>query len=697
MLVGAALLFWGWQTGMLAVAAVLACILEGSRIVNQRWQFSEADLRRIWNLCALLFVGALAMALISNDGMRLLDGSPRGNTAAARAAALNRTARSVLLFFQWWPLVFFPVVAAQAYGADRGIKLVTFSWLLRRRAARPSSDAGEINVSYPYFAACLLGASTSADRAEFFFTGMTALLVWALWCARVRRFAPALTAVVILVVCAGGYAGNYGVRELQRMVTAFDSALLSRFSARDFDAHRHRSLLGAVGRLKGSSKIVLWVKTDPATAGLPPLLREATYDQFTSPVWHSSEREFNNTLPEDDQTTWLLVTNQPQRFVNISRLLNQGRGLLAVPGGAVELRRLPLFILQTNTMAVLKAGGGPGYVSYDVGYSRGLALDRLPSDEDERVPPKEAPVIAEVATELKLGALADENPAKAVHAVEKFFHQNFSYSTYIEAARRPRASHTPIARFLRETRKGHCEYFASATVLLLREAKIPARYAVGYSVQEGGGGKYIVRDRHAHAWCLAWINGAWVDVDTTPPAWNAIEAQRAPWWESISDARANVMRQFSRLRWSGVNYRKYIMWGLAPAILGLGVLIYRRRQWTRLDAGASINTPRIIPGLDSEFYFVENRLRELGFHRREGEPLGAWLARVEGSAPRNGVPLTDLLKLHYRYRFDPKGLKTNERVFLREKSNAWLSSINPENSSDSSVAPARRTGTQRAR
>jgi hypothetical protein len=51
---------------------------------------------------------------------------------------------------------------------------------------------------------------------------------------------------------------------------------------------------------------------------------------------------------------------------------------------------------------------------------------------------------------------------------------------------------------------------------LLREAGLPARYAVGYSVQEKTGKGFIVRDRHAHAWCLVHLDGVWQDFDTTP-------------------------------------------------------------------------------------------------------------------------------------------------------------------------------------
>jgi transglutaminase-like putative cysteine protease len=682
MLVGAALLFWGWQTGMLPVAVVLTCVLEGSRLTKVRWEFSKTDLNRIWNLCAFFFLGALAIAFLSNDGLALLDNSPQANSPAARAQTLNKAAKSFFLFVQWLPLAFFPITVAQAYGRGNGISLATFSWLLRRQIARqPLLDPGEINVSVPYFAVCMIAATTSTEHAESFYIGLLALLVWALWMYRVRRYAPAVVGLVLLLACLGGYAGNYGIRELQRMAMALDSALLSHFTGRGFNPREHQSLLGAVGRLKASSKIVLWVRTDGRPP--PPLLREASYDQFTSPVWHSSDREFKNTLSENDQTTWKLVSTQAEHSLTISRLLSGGRGLLAFPNGITELRHLPVFGLLTNTLGALKSDSGPGYLSYRAYYGQGGGLDGSPKEEDWKVSPRELPAISRVAGELNLRSLADEDPLKVIKAVETYFQRNFSYSTYLDVPRNRRATNTAVARFLLTDRKGHCEYFAAATVLLLRQAGIPARYAVGYSIQEGGRGKYVVRDRHAHAWCLAHLNGTWVDVDTTPPSWRTIEALRAPWWQPLSDLWTNFVRQFSRLRWSGVNYRKYLLGALAPAAGALGILIYRRRQWTRAGK-VKPGEPATCPGLDSEFYLVENRLRELGFDRSTGEALGAWLMRINDSAPRDGVPLEELLRLHYRYRFDPVGLGSNDRETLRKKSRAWLEGVSTGRHADPS-------------
>jgi transglutaminase-like putative cysteine protease len=91
--------------------------------------------------------------------------------------------------------------------------------------------------------------------------------------------------------------------------------------------------------------------------------------------------------------------------------------------------------------------------------------------------------------------------------------------------------------FLHRSKSGHCEYFATATVLLLRAGGIPARYATGFAVNEKSEleNAYIVRTRHAHAWARAWVNGTWINIDTTPPSWLSIEAEDSSVWSAITD------------------------------------------------------------------------------------------------------------------------------------------------------------------
>lgn len=76
----------------------------------------------------------------------------------------------------------------------------------------------------------------------------------------------------------------------------------------------------------------------------------------------------------------------------------------------------------------------------------------------------------------------------------------------------------PVEAFLFETKRGHCEYFASAMALLLRSQGIPSRVVTGFSFGEYNafGGYYNVREKDAHAWVEAYLPGiGWWEFDPT--------------------------------------------------------------------------------------------------------------------------------------------------------------------------------------
>jgi protein-glutamine gamma-glutamyltransferase len=263
-----------------------------------------------------------------------------------------------------------------------------------------------------------------------------------------------------------------------------------------------------------------------------------------------------------------------------------------------------------------------------------------------------------------------------VREVRRFFLDHFHYSTWLGKEHAATAPETALSAFLLKHRTGHCEYFATATVLLLRQAGIPTRYAAGYAVQEKQGRQWVVRGRHAHAWCLAWVNNAWHDIDNTPADWSAIEDARASWWEGISDQGSRLWYEFSKWRWGGGEWKRYLLWLVVPLILLLAGRLYFRKQWTRSGARVSKPAPPTAwPGLDSEFYAVERAMAERGLQRRSGETLSAWLARAGGDGRINVQALLPLLRLHYRLRFDPEGLNTHERAALRLGAGRWSESI----------------------
>ena len=75
-----------------------------------------------------------------------------------------------------------------------------------------------------------------------------------------------------------------------------------------------------------------------------------------------------------------------------------------------------------------------------------------------------------------------------------------------------------VDEFLFDTKRGFCEHYASAFVVLMRALDIPARVVTGY---QGGeinpvDGYLEVRQRDAHAWAEVWLSDeGWVRVDPT--------------------------------------------------------------------------------------------------------------------------------------------------------------------------------------
>src|SRR6202044_28053 len=142
-------------------------------------------------------------------------------------------------------------------------------------------------------------------------------------------------------------------------------------------------------------------------------------------------------------------------------------------------------------------------------------LDSAPSTNDLMVPKEEKRGMDQVVAQLAVDHCTD---AQKIIAITHYFAANYQYSLWQGNPTLRHTNDTDLSIFLLQTHSGHCEYFATATVLLLREMHIPARYAVGYYVHEASGHHYVVRERDAHAWCMVWDFTAktWQTLDTTP-------------------------------------------------------------------------------------------------------------------------------------------------------------------------------------
>ena len=144
--------------------------------------------------------------------------------------------------------------------------------------------------------------------------------------------------------------------------------------------------------------------------------------------------------------------------------------------------------------------------------------------------------------QLGLGLVAaTPNRVAAVRAVETYLR---STAVYTLDSPVPVDGTDAVDDFLFVAGAGFCEQFASAEVVLLRAAGIPARLVVGFSGGEPSGdadGTRVVRGTDAHAWVEVWIPGrGWAASDPTAGSRLATEgpvstvrAWLARWWWAV--------------------------------------------------------------------------------------------------------------------------------------------------------------------
>lgn len=653
-LLGATLLFWGRQTEFFFVSSVIALIIESARFLPWRWSLSEQDFNRILDLNFLLLLPILIHTFMSYD-----------------------LTVATLLLFQWLPLLLLPLVVSQIYSTENRIRLsrVLFLW----RKAEAISSAQSIDILYPYFMLCLLAASAANVRTVLFYIGLFLLAAWTLWYVRPKRFSFFLWAGLLVSAGLMGYAGQIGLNSLQGFL---EIKFLEWFSNLPVeDPYYSHTAIGDVENLKQSDRILFRVKTEGTSTKPPFLLRGAGYNLFGPSAWLAWKADFSSVQPESDGTTWKLREGPiPKNSMTISAYLKRGKGLLILPNGAVQIEGLPVLKMERNRFGAVKVEEGAGLITYRVRFDPGASGEAPPEESDLDVTPRELQAVSKIVTELGLDALP---PREVLRSVAAFFQNHFKYALSQPAVRyKWNTASTPLGRFLLDTRSGHCEYFATATVLILRQAGIPARYATGYLAQEFSPleSAFVIRSRHAHAWALAYIDGAWRDFDTTPASWFAIEQESVSFYEPIVDLWSRCTYLFYRWLWdeNKTDVGRYSNWLWGVLIFALTWKILRNKRFIRFRKKSEPEHQIFSrPGSDSEFYLILQKLETLGLNRYPWEPLSDWVERVGSVSPPSvsADELRSVLALHYRYRYDPNGIGEEERLKLRSHAYACLERI----------------------
>ncbi len=189
---------------------------------------------------------------------------------------------------------------------------------------------------------------------------------------------------------------------------------------------------------------------------------------------------------------------------------------------------------------------------------RGSVLPVAGDVADNTQLPRNNPKTAAFARELR--AKMDSDQAYIAALLKRFHDEPYVYTLtppLLEDAP------DPVDAFLFDTRRGFCEHYAGAFVVLLRAAGIPARVVTGYLGGEmAPDGEYmIVRQSDAHAWAEAIVDGKWQRFDPTgavaPSRVEVGLAAALPAGEPVPYLARLEMTWLKslRLQWDAINYQ----------------------------------------------------------------------------------------------------------------------------------------------
>ena len=249
----------------------------------------------------------------------------------------------------------------------------------------------------------------------------------------------------------------------------------------------------------------------------------------------------------------------------------------------------------------------------------------------------------------------------------------------------------PTEDFLLRTRAGHCEYFASALALMLRQRGIPSRVVNGYRLGPWleGGGYFLVTQSEAHSWVEYYdaSAGGWRSADPTPAAPPSalgapgLSATLARWSDAVRfqwDRHVVLFSdqdQVAGLDWLQARMRAMSGWrprmpGRGPVLAGAGVVLagmlllrFRKRlglRWVRRTAG---------PGALRELRPLIRRVGDT-CPPLPGETAKAWLLRLALARPARKAALEALGREADAMAYGGKDPGTVGRL-AREEVRAW--------------------------
>ncbi len=369
------------------------------------------------------------------------------------------------------------------------------------------------------------------------------------------------------------------------------------------------------GGFATSEKIVITIKTGE----LPPVVienvttnapryywRSVVYDQYVSAGWVTSPAP-----PQSFEANIPLIPGVLNKYralhLNVQMMEPEGRlfwsGLLnsADVPFTVDWRLRPQSELFPDQSALLQAdmftalSDATAYKvdsfipAHTIKDLRSAPIE-YPEEISKRylqLPPDIPARVQELAQEITSN---ETNPYDKAMAIERYLRANYPYDLKIPA---PPQGQDVADYFLFDLKRGYCDYYATAMVVLARASGIPARFVSGYAPGEydAPNAQYVIRELNAHSWMEVYFPEiGWVEFEPTA-AQPEIEREESDENPIVTDEN-KPEKPISEFLFRLINL-DVLVWLIPFMVVGLLALLYygviERALFLQLEPSTAMN------------------------------------------------------------------------------------------------------------
>jgi len=296
--------------------------------------------------------------------------------------------------------------------------------------------------------------------------------------------------------------------------------------------------LGDVGVVRDDATVVMRVEVDPLPSPPPGRLevhwRGAAFDSYDGRRWTRSKAldRRDEVVRQGDRycLSPACGVRGGQRMLYSVYLEDLDPPILLIPPGTEAIVMDPLRrggslyhrLLWISPMEEVRREGIPTLVVHYDAEARPPRGVSSPRQETDLSPYLQLPTLSPRGAETARAVTAEAapDPSGMAAAVARYLRSEFRYTLDLRGV----SNEHPLEDFLFRRRAGHCEFFSTAMVVLLRSVGVPARNVTGFL---GGrlnrfgadGSYYLVTRSDAHSWVEVYVDGVgWVTYDPTPPS-----------------------------------------------------------------------------------------------------------------------------------------------------------------------------------